>query len=145
MNLVAIDTMHLFPTTLECAKLVEARGRLQGWEGNSATLQEREEFIAKYGDCEEMDSADFDFVSKALKWDSCCTWQDIIEYVDKEGVPVNSGHNWAFRCDAPIEATSRHLPDLPWTKAATGVGGWRLNDDGLLGVTAYDGLLKQQR
>lgn len=26
MNLVAIDTMHLFPTTLECAKLVEARG-----------------------------------------------------------------------------------------------------------------------
>ena len=26
MNLVAIDTMHLFPTTLECAKLVEAGG-----------------------------------------------------------------------------------------------------------------------
>ena len=23
MNLVAIDTLHLFPTTLECAKLVE--------------------------------------------------------------------------------------------------------------------------
>ena len=24
-----------------------------------------DEFIAKYGDCEELDSADFDFVSKA--------------------------------------------------------------------------------
>ncbi|CAE7904846.1 sua1, partial [Symbiodinium microadriaticum] len=25
MNLVAIDTLHLFPTTLECAKLVEEK------------------------------------------------------------------------------------------------------------------------
>ena len=33
-------------------------------------------------------------------------------------VPVvaSGGHNWAFRCDAPIEATSRHMPNLPWTK-----------------------------
>lgn len=28
-----------------------------------------------------------------MGWDS---WQDIIEYVDKEGVPVNSGDAWGM-------------------------------------------------
>ncbi|CAL1171031.1 unnamed protein product [Cladocopium goreaui] len=64
MNLVAIDTMHLFPTTLECAKLVEAKyGKKALWK-MPAGVTTLDEFIAKYGDCEEMDSADFDFVSK---------------------------------------------------------------------------------
>ena len=31
MNLVAIDTMHLFPTALECAKLVEVQNVLSLW------------------------------------------------------------------------------------------------------------------
>ncbi|CAE7858821.1 unnamed protein product [Symbiodinium sp. KB8] len=186
MNLVAIDTLRLFPTALECAKLVEEK------------YGKKDEFIAKYGDCEELDSADFDFVSKetnaaaqecreklvqvepfqrALEecvlvlWDflqseslkECekdilitgrrmdqaaqrikldvwedqkrtlnpmanFSWQDITDYVDKEGVPVNAGHNWAFRCDAPIEVTSRHLPDLPWTKVDLGKPFWRCTE-----------------
>jgi len=56
------------------------------------------------------------------------SWQDIIDYVDKEGVPVNRGHNWAFRCDAPIEATKRHLPDLPWTKVDLGKPFWQATE-----------------
>ncbi|OLQ13597.1 Sulfate adenylyltransferase [Symbiodinium microadriaticum] len=165
MNLVAIDTLHLFPTTLECAKLVEEK------------YAKQDEFIAKYGDCEELDSADFDFVSKAKSavepfqraleecekdilitgrrmdqaaqrikldvWEdqkrtlnpmANFSWQDIIDYVDKEGVPVNgpslralkrlvivvmSGPVSILKLSTAFQATSRHLPDLPWTKANT--------------------------
>eukprot|EP00434_Breviolum_minutum_P009458 symbB.v1.2.008330.t1/scaffold520.1/size192860/13 len=175
MNLVAIDTMHLFPTALECAKLVETKyGKKAMWK-MPAGVTTRDEFIAKYGDCEEMDSADFDFVSKVEPFQRALTecnkdilitgrrmdqaaqrisldvweeqkrtlnpmagfsWQDIIEYVDKEGVPVNSGHNWAFRCDAPIEATSRHLPDLPWTKVDLGKPFWQCTEEQIKGSPA---------
>ncbi|OLP97866.1 Sulfate adenylyltransferase [Symbiodinium microadriaticum] len=135
MNLVAIDTLHLFPTTLECAKLVEEKYAKKAMWKMPKGITTKDEFIAKYGDCEELDSADFDFVSKvepfqrALEecekdilitgrrmdqaaqrikldvWEdqkrtlnpmANFSWQDIIDYVDK--------------------ATSRHLPDLPWTK-----------------------------
>ncbi|CAK9027268.1 unnamed protein product [Durusdinium trenchii] len=175
MNLVAIDTLHLFPTTLECAKLVEAKyGKNAMWK-MPAGVTTTEEFIAKYGDCEEMDSADFDFVSKVEPFQRALTecqkdilitgrrmdqaaqrisldvweeqkktlnpmanfsWQDIIEYVDKEGVPVNGGHNWAFRCDAPIEATSRHLPNLPWTKVDLGKPFWQCSEEQIKGSPA---------
>jgi len=164
MNLVAIDTMHLFPEALVCAKAVQEKYSKQAlWKApNGVTTLD--EFVAKYGDCEELDSADFDFVSKvepfqrALAecekdilitgrrmdqaaqrisldvWEegkrtlnpmASFSWQDIIDYADKEGVPVNRGHNWAFRCDAPIEATKRHLPDLPWTKVDLGKPFWQ--------------------
>jgi 3'-phosphoadenosine 5'-phosphosulfate sulfotransferase (PAPS reductase)/FAD synthetase len=60
MNLVAIDTMHLFPTTLTCAELVQKKyGKQALWKA-PADVTTLEEFNAKYGDCEEMDSADFD-------------------------------------------------------------------------------------
>eukprot|EP00439_Symbiodinium_sp_Y106_P033720 s553_g4.t1 len=195
MNLVAIDTLHLFPTALECAKLVEEKyAKKAMWKMPKGITtkddRSRDEFIAKYGDCEELDSADFDFVSKARQrakggkdGDLMCqykvepfqraleecekdilitgrrmdqaaqrikldvwedqkrtlnpmanfSWQDIIDY---EGVPVNAGHNWAFRCDAPIEATSRHLPDLPWTKVDLGKPFWRCTDAEIKGSPA---------
>jgi len=173
MNLVAIDTMHLFPETLECAKLVQEKyGKQALWKlPNGVTTVE--EFVAKYGDAEEMDSADFDFVSKvepfqrALKecdkdilitgrrmdqaaqrielpvWEdgkrtlnpmASFTWADIIAYVDGHGVPVNRAHNYAFRCNAPIEATKRHLPDLPWTKVDMGKPFWRATEAELKGT-----------
>jgi len=175
MNLVAIDTLHLFPTALECAKLVEEKYAKKAMWKMPKGITTKDEFIAKYGDCEELDSADFDFVSKvepfqrALEecekdilitgrrmdqaaqrikldvWEdqkrtlnpmANFSWQDIIDYVDKEGVPVNAGHNWAFRCDAPIEATSRHLPDLPWTKVDLGKPFWRCTDAEIKGSPA---------
>merc|ERR1719399_2455770 len=149
MSLVAIDTMHLFPETLECAKLVEAKyGKPARWYFPEHVTSAAE-FEAKYGHVEEMDYADFDFLSKvepfqrALQecekeilvagrrmdqaaqrveldaWEEAkrimnplatWTWADIINYVDAEGVPVNKGHNFVYRCDKPIKATERHLP-----------------------------------
>merc|ERR1719499_828608 len=50
MNLVAIDTLHLFPETLECAKLLQEKyGKQALWKkpANASTL---EEFVAQYGD-----------------------------------------------------------------------------------------------
>jgi len=173
MNLVAIDTLHLFPSTLVVAKQVEDKyGKPALWK-MPADVTNRDEFIAQYGDCEEMDSADFDFVSKvepfqrALAecnkdilitgrrmdqaaqrisldvWEegkrtlnpmASFSWQDIIDYADAEGVPVNSGHNFAYRCDAPIEATKRHLPDLPWKKVALGKPFWQATEAEIKGT-----------
>jgi len=167
MHLVAIDTLHLFPETLVCAKLVQEKYGKQAMWKLPAGVTNIAEFEAKYGDCEEMDAADFDFVSKvepfqrALKeaekdilitgrrmdqaaqrielevWEdgkrtlnpmAGFSWSDIIAYVDKHNVPVNTGHNFAYRCAAPIEATQRHLPDLPWTKVDLGKPFWRATD-----------------
>ena len=64
LNLVAIDTLHLFPETLECAKLVQEKyGKEALWKlpKDASTL---DEFEVTYGTAEDMDSADFDFVSK---------------------------------------------------------------------------------
>jgi sulfate adenylyltransferase len=60
-------------------------------------------------------------------------WADIISYADAHGVPVNAGHNFAYRCDSPIEATKRHLPDLPWTKVDLGKPFWQASDAELKG------------
>jgi len=172
MNLVAIDTLHLFPEALDCAKLVQEKyGKPALWK-KPADVNTRAEFEAQYGDCEEMDSADFDYVSKvepfqrALQecdkdilitgrrmdqaaqridlelWEegkrtlnplADWSWSDITAYVDAYDVPVNTGHNFAYRCDAPIEATKRHLPDLPWTKVDLGKPFWRATEAELKG------------
>merc|ERR1711988_1385324 len=133
------------------------------------------EFELKYGDCEDLDSADFDFVSKvepfqrALKeankdilitgrrmdqaaqrieldvWEegkrtlnpmATWSWSDIVAYVDAHGVPVNRGHNYVFRAQAAIEATKRHLPDLPWTKVDLGKPFWQASEAELAGSPA---------
>eukprot|EP00442_Polarella_glacialis_P058733 CAMPEP_0115122660 /NCGR_PEP_ID=MMETSP0227-20121206/46970_1 /TAXON_ID=89957 /ORGANISM="Polarella glacialis, Strain CCMP 1383" /LENGTH=684 /DNA_ID=CAMNT_0002524665 /DNA_START=66 /DNA_END=2120 /DNA_ORIENTATION=- len=178
MHLVAIDTMHLFPTTLVCAKQVEDKYSKKAlWKAPNGVTN-IDEFMAKYGDCEELDSADFDFVSKvepfqrALAecekdilitgrrmdqaaqrisldvWEdgkrtlnpmAAFSWKDIIDYVDANGVPVNSGHNFAYRSDAPIEATKRHLADLPWKKVDLGKPFWRCTDEEIKGSPAPAG------
>merc|ERR1719394_1383876 len=172
MNLVAIDTLHLCPETLECARLLQDKYGKQALWKMPANASTTEEFVAQYGDVEEMDSADFDFVSKvelfqrALQecskdilitgrrmdqaaqrielavWEdgkrtlnpmANFSWADIIACVDKYSVPVNRAHNYAFRCDAPIEATKRHLPDLPWTKVDLGKPFWTATEAELKG------------
>jgi len=57
--------------------------------------------------------------------------QDVSETVDENDVPVNEGHSFVYRCDAPIEATKRHLPDLPWTKVPLGKPFWRCTEEEL--------------
>merc|ERR1711972_1226241 len=139
LNLVAIDTLHLFPETLECAKLVQEKyGKPALWK-LPADVTTLEEFQAQYGDVEEMDSADFDFVSKVEPFQRALaecskdilitgrrmdqaaqrielevweegkrtlnpmagfSWGDIIAYADAKGVPVNRGHNYAYRYGA---------------------------------------------
>eukprot|EP00408_Alexandrium_pacificum_P010960 CAMPEP_0171230804 /NCGR_PEP_ID=MMETSP0790-20130122/39583_1 /TAXON_ID=2925 /ORGANISM="Alexandrium catenella, Strain OF101" /LENGTH=720 /DNA_ID=CAMNT_0011697023 /DNA_START=96 /DNA_END=2256 /DNA_ORIENTATION=- len=167
MSLVAIDTLHLFPEALECARLVEQKYSKKALWKLPNGVTNIEEFSAQYGDAEDMDSADFDFVSKvepfqrALKecnkdilitgrrmdqaaqrialdvWEdgkrtlnpmAGFSWQDIIAYVDEHDVPVNRAHGYAFRCNSPIEATKRHLPDLPWTKVDLGKPFWRATE-----------------
>jgi len=164
MHLVAVDTMHLFDTTHLVAKQVEATyGKAALWKA-VADVSTRAEFNAKYGDCEEMDTADFDFVSKVEPFQRALaecskdilitgrrmdqaaqrisldvwedgkrtlnpmadwSWNDIIAYADAKGVPVNEGHNFAYRAKSPIEATRRHLPDLPWEKVPLGKPFWQ--------------------
>merc|ERR1712190_331701 len=156
-------------------KLVEQRyGKKALWK-LPADVSTLEEFQATYGDVEEMDSADFDFVSKVEPFQRALaecekdilitgrrmdqanqrisldvwedgkrtlnpmapfSWDDIIAYVDKHGVPVNTGHNFAYRCDAPIDATKRHLPDLPWNKVDLGKPFWRATAAELKGTPA---------
>merc|ERR1719499_2065475 len=173
MNLVAIDTLHLFPEALECAKLVQEKYNKQALWKQPAGVNNIEEFAAKYGDVEEMDAADFDFISKvepfqrALQecskdilitgrrmdqaaqrielavWEdgkrtlnpmAPFSWEDIIAYADAHGVPVNRGHNFAYRCSSPIEATKRHLPDLPWNKVDLGKPFWQASEAELRGT-----------
>merc|ERR550532_1652243 len=172
LNLVAIDTLHLFPETLECAKLVQEKyGKAALWK-LPKDVSNLAEFEAQYGTAEEMDSADFDFVSKVEPFQRALAecqkdilitgrrmdqaaqrielavweegkrtlnpmvgfgWSDILACVDKYDVPINRGHNYAFRCTSPIEATKRHLPDLPWTKVDLGKPFWKAADDELKG------------
>merc|ERR1719235_345067 len=164
--------MHLFDTTFDVAKAVEAKyGKKALWKLVDGVTN-REEFNDKYGDCEEMDTADFDFVSKVEPFQRALaecnkdilitgrrmdqaaqrieldvwedgkrtlnpmagwSWSDIIAYVDAHQVPVNRAHNYVFRAQAPIEATSRHLPDLPWTKVDLGKPFWQASDAELKG------------
>ena len=61
------------------------------------------------------------------------SWSDITAYVDEYDVPVNEGHNYAYRCKEPIEATSRHLPDLPWEVVSLGKPFWRCTEKEIKG------------
>jgi len=167
MHLVAIDTLHLFPDTIPCAKLVQEKYAKQAMWKLPAGVNNSAEFEAKYGDVEDMDAADFDFISKVEPFQRALaeadkdilitgrrmdqaaqrielavwedgkrtlnpmanfTWEDIIAYVDKYNVPVNKGHNFAYRCTAPIEATKRHLPDLPWKVVDLGKPFWKATE-----------------
>lgn len=172
MSFVALDTLHLFPETLQCARQVENKYRKRAlWKlpNGVCTL---EEFEATYGGWEDMDPADFEFVSKVEPFQralSECskdilitgrrmdqaeehlaldvweegnrtlnpmarfTWEDIVAYADAKGVPVNRGHHYAFRCSRPIEATSRHLPNLPWTQVDLGKPFWQATEAELKG------------
>merc|ERR1712187_106966 len=56
--------------------------------------------------------------------------------VDAHQVPVNRGHNYVYRAQAPIEATKRHLPDLPWTKVDLGKPFWQASEAELAGSPA---------
>merc|ERR1719284_1907157 len=172
MHLVAIDTLHLFPETLECAKLVEEKyGKPALWK-KPQEVSSRDEFEQKWGDVEDMDSADFDYVSKVepfqralaecnkdilitgrrmyqaaqrIKLDvwedgkrtlnplAGWSWSDITAYADAKGVPVNEGHNYAYRAQAPIDATERHLEDLPWEKVPLGKPFWQCSDTEIKG------------
>merc|ERR1740129_960523 len=50
MGLVAIDTLHLFPETLECARLVQEKYNKQALWKLPEAVTTREEFVARYGD-----------------------------------------------------------------------------------------------
>ena len=64
MRLVAIDALHFLPETLWCSEQVQQKyGRQALWKLPMG-VSSREEFIATCGDCEDMDSADFEFVSR---------------------------------------------------------------------------------
>lgn len=175
MTLVAIDTLHLFPDALKCAAQVQKKYSKQALMKLPDGVATRDEFEAKYGDCEEMDVADFDFVSKVEPFQRALTecdkdilitgrrmdqaaqrieldvweegkrtfnplatwsWKDITDYVDEFEVPVNDGHSFVYRCETPIEATKRHLPDLPWKKVALGKPFWRCTEAELAGSPA---------
>jgi sulfate adenylyltransferase len=172
MALVAIDTLHLFPATLVVAEEVQTKYGKKALVKLPQDVTTREEFEATYGDCEELDVADFDFVSKVEPFQRALTecnkdilitgrrmdqaaqrveldvwedgkrtfnplaewsWKDITDYVDEHEVPVNNGHNFVYRCDTEIEATKRHLPDLPWKKVDLGKPFWRCSDAELSG------------
>jgi len=64
LSLVAIDTMHLFPETLQCAEEMQAKYGKKALLYTPKGISTREEFEALHGHCEEMSHADFDFVSK---------------------------------------------------------------------------------
>jgi phosphoadenosine phosphosulfate reductase len=132
MGLLAVNTLHLFPETLEVAERVQKAYNKKAAVYLPAEVSTRAEFVAKYGDAEVMNHADFDLHSKvepytrglaALGRDILITgrrsdqgekrialdewenqsrtfnpmanwsWSDIIAYVDKYDVPVNSNHN----------------------------------------------------
>ena len=165
MNLVGIDTLHLFPETHDVCNAVQAKYNKEAIIFKPKGIETIEEFNAKYGDCESLDHADFDFHSKVepfqralvtLEKDVLITgrrmdqgdkrmsldhwegdkrafnpladwsWDTILAYVDKNDVPVNSGHNFAYRANSYIEPTERHRTDLPWTKVDLGKPYWQV-------------------
>eukprot|EP00397_Hematodinium_sp_SG-2012_P015333 GEMP01015611.1.p1 GENE.GEMP01015611.1~~GEMP01015611.1.p1 ORF type:complete len:724 (+),score=183.69 GEMP01015611.1:83-2173(+) len=64
LSLVAVDTLHLFDETYKVADAVQNKYEKQSKIYLPLEVTNREEFIAKYGECETMDHAHFDFVSK---------------------------------------------------------------------------------
>ena len=63
--------------------------------------------------------------NKALNPLSAWSWDAVLAYVDREGVPYNPAHQYAFRAPAPIPATQRHRSDLPWKRVDLGKPYWQ--------------------
>jgi len=56
------------------------------------------------------------------------SWDAVLAYVDKNGVPYNRAHEYVFRTEAFIPATERHRDDLPWKKAELGKPFWQATE-----------------
>jgi len=63
-SLLAVDTLHLFPSTHEVAADVQKKYGKNASSFKPLGCLTREDFIAKYGDCEELNHAEFDLHSK---------------------------------------------------------------------------------
>ena len=63
-GLLAVDTLHLFPETLEVAERVQRRYGKRAAVFRPLGLETRADFVAKYGEAEAMPNADFDLHSK---------------------------------------------------------------------------------
>jgi 3'-phosphoadenosine 5'-phosphosulfate sulfotransferase (PAPS reductase)/FAD synthetase len=63
-TIVAVDTLHLFPETLQVAGEVQKKYGFKAANYKPIGVQNREEFIAKYGRHEFLSAADFDKHSK---------------------------------------------------------------------------------
>eukprot|EP01045_Picozoa_sp_COSAG04_P025253 COSAG04_NODE_3280_length_2977_cov_72.538221_2_plen_310_part_00 len=61
------------------------------------------------------------------------SWEDIVQYVTENDVPVNAGHNWVFRSDEWIDPLVRHETDLPWTKSDLGKPFWACTPEEIQG------------
>lgn len=64
MHLVGVDTLHLFDETHQVTDAVQKKYNKEAKIYKPKGLETREDFNAKFGDCESLDHADFDFHSK---------------------------------------------------------------------------------
>ncbi len=64
MDLVGVDTLHLFPETHDVTDAVQAKYKKTAKIYKPKGLSTRADFNAKYGDCESLNHADFDLYSK---------------------------------------------------------------------------------
>jgi len=59
-----VDTLHLFPETYEVAQLVQAKYGKKAHRTLPSGCATRADFVARHGDCEAINHADFDYHSK---------------------------------------------------------------------------------
>ena len=64
MNLLAVDTLHLFDETHQVAAAVQDKYGKRATIYKPLGVSTRAEFDAKYGNCETLDHAEFDLHSK---------------------------------------------------------------------------------
>ena len=65
--------------------------------------------------------------NKALNPLSAWSWDAVLAFVDKEGVPYNPAHQYAFRAQSAIPATQRHRTEgLPWKRVDLGKPYWQV-------------------
>lgn len=64
VQLVGVDTLHLFPETHAVAEQIQALFHKKALITKPKDVETKEQFIKVYGDCEVMTSADFEFASK---------------------------------------------------------------------------------
>jgi len=64
MTLIAVDTMHLFPETVDLMKATEEKYGKKMSLYKPVDCETTDDFSAKYGHCEAISHADFDFHSK---------------------------------------------------------------------------------